>query len=61
MKTYTHNGVTIRKDYDRYELVGYTWGDRPGETFRFKTLKAAKDFIDRTVATGNLYSQQTKG
>jgi len=47
-KTYTYKGKTIRRDPFRYIVDAY------GYSNRFKTLVAAKEFIDRMDARGEL-------
>jgi hypothetical protein len=46
--SYSHKGHLIRKtQFGRYITPGIVWGDQPGEHHSFRTLGAAKDFIDR--------------
>lgn len=43
-----YRGVLIRKTpFGRWETPGSTWGDGPGEHHTFKTLTAAKAFVER--------------
>jgi hypothetical protein len=49
-KTYTHKGHLIRRDAFRFRVPSMPWGDEPGEAPAFKTLAAARAFIDRSAA-----------
>lgn len=50
---YTHKRMLIIKtEFGRYRVNAYAYGDQPGEDgHTFKTLRAAKAFIDRMDAT----------
>ena len=46
-----YRGVRIKKSLHRWHVYGWAWGDEIGEDFhRFKTLTAAKAFVDRMLA-----------
>lgn len=51
-KRHDYRGQVITRDGFRWVIAARAWGDHPGETYRFKTLGKAKDFIDRMIDGG---------